>query len=90
MKLVARTSRKSLFPYELFSNMAHSLTYYLAKIDLKFWYSLVNFDGESWVNSPSVLHSRVSYINLTNVLSSYLSLHPFSINTLNMTFQFPF
>lgn len=89
MKLVGRTSYKSLFLYELFFNMAHSLTDYLAKIDLKFWYSSVSFDGESGVHSPSVSHSTVLYYpNKCSV--KYLSLHPFSINTLNMTFQFPF
>ena len=31
MKLVARTSHKFLFPYELFFNMAHSLTDHLRK-----------------------------------------------------------
>lgn len=41
IKLVARTFCKSLFSYEVFFNMAHSLADYLAKTDLKFWY---------WVN----------------------------------------
>lgn len=61
MKIVGRTSCKSLFLYELFFNVAHSLTDYLAKIDLKFWYSSVSFDGESGVHSPSVSHSTVLY-----------------------------